>query len=206
METATQSLGTLLDHFGISACALSGVLAARGKQFDFFGVLVLALVTAFGGGSLRDILVGDGPVLWLSTPAFLWNACLTTAVGVAVTSRWKPPASLMEVADALALGFFTMAGARKGFALGLDDSAAVTLGIITGVAGGIIRDVMLGRAPMVFQPGTYFYATAAFIGLLAFCGLRHCLPEDTAMWVAAGIVIAVRMASIRYRLALPVIM
>lgn len=205
MDVTTQSLATLPDHFGISACALSGVLAARGKQVDFFGVLVLALVTAFGGGSLRDILVDDGPVLWLRNPTFLWNACLTTALGVALTSRWKPPHSLMEVADALALGFFAIAGARKGFALGLDDSAAVVLGVITGVAGGMIRDIMLGRIPLVFQPGTYFYATAAFIGLVSFCVLRLYLPEEHAMWLASFIVIAVRLASIRYRLALPVI-
>ena len=205
MDAAPQSLAPLLDHFGISACALSGVLAARGKQVDFFGVLVLALVTAFGGGSLRDILVGDGPVLWLRSPSYLWNACITTTIGLTVTRSWKPPSSLMEVADALALGFFTIVGARKGFSLGLDDSAAVVLGVITGVAGGMLRDVLLGRIPLVFQPGTYFYATAAFIGLVAFCVLRHFVAEEQAMWISSAIVIAVRLGSIRYRLALPVI-
>lgn len=205
MDAATLPLAALLDHFGICSCAMSGVLAARGKQVDFFGVLVLALVTAFGGGSLRDLLVDDGPVLWLKTPSYLWNACITTAVGVLITTRWKPPASLMEVADALALGFFTIVGARKGYYLGFDDIAAITLGIITGVAGGMIRDVLLGRIPLVFQPGTYFYATAAFIGLLVFAVLRHWIPEPHAMWIGAVIVIAVRLASIRYRLALPVI-
>ncbi len=202
MESVT-SLTPLLDHFGISACALSGVLAARGKKVDIFGVLVLALVTALGGGSLRDILVNDTPVLWVRTPSFFLNACLTTFIGVFVTRSWTPPAPLMEIADSIALSFFSIAGARKGYALGFDPSIAVVLGIITGVAGGMIRDVLLGRIPLVFQPGTYFYATAAFVGLLIYCGLREFIPEYGAMWIGVATVLAVRLGSIRYRLAFP---
>jgi uncharacterized membrane protein YeiH len=141
-----------LEHFGICVAAITGVLAASGKRIDLFGVLVLALVTAFGGGTVRDLLVGDTPVVWLRSPVYLANAALTALLTFGIARRWQPPRLALLVADAFALAVFTMIGARKGVVLDFSPAVAVLLGVVTGVAGGILRDVLLGEVPLVFQP------------------------------------------------------
>lgn len=196
-------LATLLDHFGVSVSALSGVLAAREKGLDLFGVLVLALVTAVGGGSLRDVLADDGAVFWLHTPAIFHNVCITAALAFVISHHWEPPKTLFQIADALALCFFAVAGTRKGITLGFAPSVCIALGVITGVAGGIIRDTLMGRVPLVFRKDTYFYATAAMFGGLIYIFLRIPLGDDTATWIAVSAAILLRLGAIRYRLTLP---
>ncbi len=197
------TLPTLLEHFGIAVAAISGVLAARGKQLDLFGVLVLALVTAFGGGSLRDMLIGNGPVAWLRSPEFFSTAWVTAVFAFFVCRWWEPPAMLLQVADALALGFFSVVGTRKGLSFHFVPAVAITLGIITGVAGGIIRDTLTSRVPLVFRQDTYFYATAALFGGGVYCLLRSRTGEDIATWIAVACAITLRLGAIRYRLSLP---
>jgi len=197
------TLTTLLDHFGVSVSALSGVLAAREKGLDLFGVLVLALVTAVGGGSLRDVLAGDGAVFWLHSPGVFHNVCITAVVSFVISHRWEPHKTLFQIADALALCFFAVAGTRKGMSLGFDPSVCVALGVITGVAGGIIRDTLMSRLPLVFHKDTYFYATAAMFGGLIYILLREQAGDDRATWIAVSAAILLRLGAIRYRLSLP---
>lgn len=197
-------LHSILDHFGIAVGALSGVLAARGRGLDLFGVLVLALVTALGGGSLRDVIAGDTPVNWLRSPPYLYTACGTAVVAFFLCRTWEPPASLLQVADAFSLAFFTIAGTQKGLALGFAIMPAITLGVITGVAGGIIRDVLTSRVPMVFQPEIYLYATAAFVGALGYCLLLPVIGNPVVMWLGVALTLTLRLGAIRYRVALPI--
>lgn len=197
------TLPALMEHFGVAVSALSGVLAARGRRLDLFGVLVLALVTAFGGGSLRDVLADDRPVAWLRSPEYFTTVCITAVVGFAVCRWWEPPANLLLVADALALAFFAVVGTRKGLTLGFAAPVSITLGVITGVAGGIIRDTLTGRVPLVFRQDTYFYATAAMFGGLIYCLLREPLGSDSATCLAVTGALLLRLGAIRYRLALP---
>ena len=201
--TEVMALTTLLDHFGVTVSAMSGVLAAREKGLDLFGVLVLALVTAVGGGSLRDLLAGDGAVLWLRSPGVFHNVCITAVVAFVLSHRWEPPKTLFQIADALALCFFAVAGTRKGISLGFAPSACIALGVITGVAGGIIRDTLLGRVPMVFQKDTYFYATVAMFGGLVYFLLHGQVGDEIATWIAVTAAILLRLGAIRYRLSLP---
>src|SRR6476661_6838339 len=104
----------VLEHFGIAVSAVSGVLAARGKRIDLFGVLVLALVTAFGGGTVRDLLVGDFPVVWLRSPEFLLNATSIALVTFFTVRMWNLPHNILLIVDAFALALFSMLGAQKG--------------------------------------------------------------------------------------------
>ncbi len=194
---------SLLEHFGVAVGALTGVLAARGRKVDLFGVLVLALVTAFGGGSLRDLLAGDTPVAWLKSPDLFYTACGTAVVAFIFCRRWSPPAILLHIADAFALAFFAIVGARKGLDLGFAASVAVLLGVITGVAGGILRDVLTGSVPLVFRQDTYYYATAATIGCTTYCLLRWFVTEEVAAWSGVGVTLVIRLCAIRYRLSLP---
>lgn len=193
-----------LEHFGIAVAALTGVLAARGKRIDLFGVLVLALVTAFGGGTTRDLLVGDLPVVWLRSPVYLFNASIIALLGFFIARQWNPPVQVLLVADAFALALFTMIGARKGVVMHFSGPVAVLLGVITGVAGGILRDVLLGQVPLVFQSAIHLYATAAMCGAIVFTVLCHAgIAMTIATPVGVLIVLGMRLAGIRWRLSLP---
>ncbi len=186
--------------------AISGVLAARGKKVDLFGVLVLALVTSFGGGTVRDVLSGNTPVGWIREPAFLLNATVTTFVTFFVRRVRELPRGLLLVADAFALALFTIVGTRKGVALHFDAPVAVMLGVITGVAGGILRDVLTGEVPMVFRPQIYLYATAALAGAVVFVVWNHFAPNQPAVtFVCTGLILALRLVGIRLKLSLPVL-
>lgn len=200
--TATD-LQPYIEHAGIAVGAISGVLAAKGKQVDLFGAMVLALAAAFGGGTTRDLLVGDTPVSWLKHPELMFNA-LGTALATFFGARWlRMPHGLLQVADALTLAFFVMLGTGKGLALEFAPAVAVLLGVVTGVAGGIVRDVLLGEVPAVFRREIRLYATAAMAG-----GAVYVLLHPAGSILAAGcgfvVVLALRLAAMRWRISLPV--
>jgi uncharacterized membrane protein YeiH len=157
-----------LEQFGVTIAAITGVLAARGKQVDLFGVIVLALVTAFGGGTIRDLTLGDVPVFWTKDPRFFLNAAVTAVILFYVVRYHELPTTVLLVADAFVLALFTMLGTRKGLASGAAPPIAVAMGVITGVAGGILRDLLMSEIPLVFRPEIYLYATAAFFGATVF--------------------------------------
>jgi uncharacterized membrane protein YeiH len=193
-----------LEHFGVAVSAVSGVLAARGKKVDLFGVVVLALVTAFGGGTVRDLCLGATPVFWVKAPAFV-----VTAMGAALltfsTARWLTiPRKWFEPADAIALATFTIVGASKSLKFEAGGLIAVVLGTMTGVAGGILRDVLLNELPLVFRKDINLYATAAISGATVYVGLRH-LPLPVVGSAAAGImvILLLRILAIRWEWRLP---
>ena len=167
-------------------------------------MLVLALVTALGGGSLRDMLVGDGAVAWLRMPDLLTTVCVTAVLAFIGCRWWKPPEKLFQIADALALCTFAVAGTHKGVALGFAPVVAITLGVMTGVAGGIIRDTLIGSVPLVFRKDTHFYATAAMFGGLVYCLLYPGMGDDAATWIAVSGAILLRLGSVQFHLTLPV--
>jgi uncharacterized membrane protein YeiH len=195
----------LLEHFAIGVAAIGGVLAARGKRVDLFGVVVLALVTAYGGGTVRDLLVGDTPVAWLRNPAYLLNASLVAVATFFVRRLHELPENFLLVADAFALALFTIVGTRKGVDLHFAAPVSVLLGVITGVAGGILRDVLTGEVPMVFRPHIRLYATAAMAGSVVFVILHRWWPTQPAMTViAVGLILALRVTGIWLKISLPV--
>ncbi|MBI5384697.1 MAG: trimeric intracellular cation channel family protein [Verrucomicrobia bacterium] len=195
---------TWLEHFGVAVAAITGVLAARGKRVDLFGVIVLAVVTAFGGGTVRDLCLGDTPVFWIENPRYLLNA-----VGVAVLTFFAArvrefPGTVLLVADAFALAFFTMVGVKKSLVLGTAPSIAVAMGVITGVVGGVIRDVLTREIPLVFRQQIYLYATASLIGAVVFIFLNRWLPDEHINTILATIItLGLRLGAIRWKLTLP---
>ncbi len=196
----------ILEHFGVSIAAITGVLAARGKQVDLFGVIVLALVTAFGGGTIRDVALGDLPVFWATDSRFFLNAGITAVVLFFAVRYHEPPATFLLVADAFVLALFTMLGTRKGLAFGTAPAIAVAMGVITGVAGGILRDLLIGEIPLVFRPQIYLYATAAFFGAAVYVALGRWSPDQQFnMIVGTCAVLVLRLAGIRWRITLPVL-
>ncbi|MBM3844718.1 MAG: trimeric intracellular cation channel family protein [Verrucomicrobia bacterium] len=194
-----------IEHFGVAVGAIGGALAARGKQLDLFGVVVLAWVTAFGGGSLRDLLLGDLPVFWIRQPELVWT---TTAAALATfgwARRRTTPDNTLVVADACALALFTVVGASKAMNFAVAPSIAVAMGVVTGVAGGMLRDVLTGEIPLVFRQQIYLYATASLCGASTFVLLSEFLPSRPWNPVAGILVtLVMRLAAIRWKLALPV--
>lgn len=198
------STPAVLEHTGIAVAALGGVLAARGKRVDLFGVLVLALVTAYGGGTVRDVMAGDLPPVWLRTSDYLLSGTITAIAAFYIGRIRSLPNAIMLVADAFALALFTVMGARKGVVLGFPMGVSVLFGVVTGVAGGIIRDVLLGEMPLVFRPEIHLYATAALAGASVFVVACHFgLAVSVSTIVGAVVVLGLRLAAIKWRISLP---
>ena len=195
----------LLEQFGVSVAAITGVLAARGKKVDLFGVIVLALVTAFGGGTIRDLMLGDVPVFWTKDALYLLNAVITAVVTFYLVRYHELPATVLLVVDAFVLALFTMIGTRKGLEFAFAPTVAIAMGVITGVAGGMLRDLLLGEIPLVFRQETYLYATAAFLGASLFVVAAH-FSADAQMNMVFGTAatLLLRLAGIRWRMTLPV--
>lgn len=195
----------LLEHFGVAVAAVTGVLAARGKRVDLFGVIVLALVTAFGGGTIRDTILGDFPVFWAKDPRYIYTAGATALGLFFVARRHEIPRNLLQVADAFVLAFFTLVGLVKALNAGFAPAIGVVMGVITGVAGGILRDLLLGELPLVFRREIYLYATAAFGGSLVYVGLVAWNRDSEFDWIAGLLtILALRLAGIRWQISLPV--
>ncbi len=194
-----------LQHFGVAVSAVAGALAARGRRVDLFGVIVLALVTALGGGTIRDICLGATPVFWIAD----WRYALTS-IGTGVAFFWllrplTPLLKYLELADALALALFTVLGTSKSLALEANGFSAVVLGTVTGVAGGVLRDVLLNELPLVFRPEIRLYATASVAGATAFTITHALIPgSNVPLMAGAGVTLAIRLAAIRWSLSLPV--
>ena len=184
--------------------AITGALAAEGRRMDLFGVLVLALVTSLGGGTLRDLVL-DVPVFWRADDWFLWTGLAAGTLTFGAVRYWHPPHQFLLIADAIGLAFVAVLGTEKALAHETTATTAIVLGVVTGVAGGILRDILCGEVPLVFRRETYLYATAAFGGDLVFVLLHRAdYDRTTCLVVAAGVILALRLAGLRWKLALPV--
>src|SRR5436190_15274607 len=193
-----------VEHFAVVGCAASGVLAAEGRRMDLFGALVLALVTAVGGGTIRDLCLG-APVFWIKDPTHVRTAIIA-AVATFVLARFiRMPHRALAVADAIGLALFGVIGTEKALLLGSPPLVAIMMGVITGVAGGILRDVLRREVPWVFQREVDLYATAVFFGALVLVLLRQYAPPSEAhRYIAMSVILALRLAAMRWKLRLPV--
>ena len=193
----------LLDMFGTAVFAASGVLLAGRLRMDPFGVVVLASVTAIGGGTIRDMALGATPVFWITDTNYLWVIFLTCLISMLAIRRPRQmPWYILPVADAIGLAVFVAIGVEKALRFGATPMVAVIMGVITGCGGGVIRDVLAREIPMVLR--TEVYATACIIG-----GIVHTtaltMEVDTAVATLAGIIttLSIRLAAIRWHLSLP---
>jgi uncharacterized membrane protein YeiH len=195
----------VLELGGVAVFAISGVLAAGRKNLDLLGVAVIAVVTAIGGGTLRDVLLDRHPIFWMADPAYLWVILAATVVTLGYMRLWIASRRALLIADALGLAFFTIGGVEIAQQTGHSDPIALLMGTITGVAGGVLRDVLLGEIPLVFRPGR-LYATAAIVGaglyvLLAGRGVS----KEAAALAGMGATAGLRLAAIFWRLELPAV-
>ncbi|HUT32173.1 MAG TPA: trimeric intracellular cation channel family protein [Planctomycetota bacterium] len=190
-----------LDYLGTLAFAVSGALKGVRKEMDVFGVAVLATVTAIGGGTIRDTLLGE-KVFWLHNSVYVPLA-VVAAIAVFVLYRWvqKTHRELL-IFDAIGLGVFTAIGAVKAWDAGTGLVGVVTMGCLTGVGGGIIRDVLAGDVPAVLREEVYASATIAG-AFLFWVLMRAETGPGVAVWAAAALTLLIRLASIALRWRLP---
>jgi uncharacterized membrane protein YeiH len=191
-----------LQILGVTAFAASGAIAALRRRMDLIGVAVLATVTAVGGGTIRDLLL-DRPVFWISDPRYL-AACLVAAAIIVIWMRfWKPPENSLGVADALGLGLFAIGGAQAARSVDSAPVIVVLMGAITGVAGGVIRDILSAEIPAVFRQGQ-LYASAAIFGISGYLLLMWLgLSEPVSALIGMAMVIAIRFAAVFFGIELP---
>jgi uncharacterized membrane protein YeiH len=192
--------GDRLDIAGLSVFAVSGVLVAVRKRVDFVGACFFALVTAVGGGTLRDLLI-DAPVFWMhdASPVIL---CVAIAVAAwLVPLRWWPERAL-EWFDAAGLAAYSVYGASKAMQFGVSPVSAVAAGVITACVGGVIRDITVGVPSILMRHELYVTAAlAASVLFVALSGTGLLAPWPAVVGVIAGF--ALRGAAIRWKLALP---
>ncbi|MEX2530583.1 MAG: trimeric intracellular cation channel family protein [Gemmatimonadota bacterium] len=190
---------------GVAVFAVSGALAAARKGMDLFGVVVIATVTAIGGGTLRDLLLARHPVFWITDTSHLVVGFTAALLTVAYARRRRPPANALAIADAVGLGFFVVAGAEITLKLGHPGIIVVLMGTMTGVVGGVIRDVLSAEIPFIFRKGE-IYATAAIAGASIYILLVWSGGSDLVA-SAGGIVtiVGLRLAAIKWKFRLPII-
>lgn len=193
-----------LDLAGVAVFALSGVIVACRSRMDPFGMLVLAAVTGIGGGTLRDLVLGVRPVFWVTDPICLW-VVLATVVLASVGFRYihHLTRTVLPMVDAVGLALFTAIGAHKALLLDAPGSVAIVMGLFTGVAGGVLRDVLANRVPMVLREE--IYATASIAGGITFVALHGIgTPFPATISATVAITLGLRLAAIRWNLRLPV--
>lgn len=193
----------VMDFFGVAVFAVSGVLAAGRKHLDWFGVLVIATVTAIGGGTLRDLLIDRNPVFWMADTGYLWAIFAATLLTLLVVRFRELPLRVLLVADALGLALFTISGARIAEAGGYADIVVVILGTMTGVAGGVLRDILLAEIPLLLRDGE-IYATAAIAGIVLYLVLQAAgFDRLTAGYAGMAAIVLIRFAAIFFSLRMP---
>ncbi|GAA5524532.1 UPF0126 inner membrane protein YadS [Microbulbifer aestuariivivens] len=191
------------DLIGIAVFAFTGVLAAGHKQMDLFGAVVLACVTATGGGTLRDMIL-NVPVFWLHDSHYLWLASITGVVSFYLIRYLQVPMRLLMTADAMGLAVFVVIGTQKVLALGHSPTIAIVMGVMTGTFGGLIRDLLAGDIPLLLR--REIYATAALSGaaVLVLLDASGTLPGELVAAIAILVTLSIRLAALRWNLSAPI--
>lgn len=193
----------LLDLFGTVVFAIAGSLAAGKKKMDLFGVLVVAFATALGGGTLRDVILGAYPVFWISNTMYIFAAFCASVLTFGLARVFAGRNKMLQIADAFGLAVFTVIGTQKAAALGASPIICVIMGMTTGVAGGMIRDLLSGEIPLILR--AEIYATASLCGAAIFIALSYLFPsENINISVSIAVTLTLRLAAIHWRLSLPV--
>ncbi len=197
---------TVIEVLAVISGAVFGVLLARRKQMDFVGVFAVACVTAFGGGTVRDILLDRHPLFWIAHPNY---PVIVFAVAGLASLMPRIPAWLerfLDVPDAFGLALFSVLGTEYALQANVAPFVAVLFGVITGTFGGVMGDIVCNEVPSLFRPSTPLYATCAFIGCWILIGTTAMsVPADTCRWVSATLIVVIRLIALRYRICLKAI-
>lgn len=193
-----------LDFLGTAAFAISGALVAMRKKFDLFGVFIIGFVTAVGGGTVRDILIGRQPVTWMDNTDYIFVCIVATIFAILVRNKIKYVSKSLSLFDTIGLGIFTIIGTNIGVNADFNPVVSVALGTITATFGGVLRDILCNRVPIIFKKE--IYATACILGGSVFIILQKLEVGINFLYtITALTVIAIRFIAIKLHLSLPLI-
>ncbi|WP_299781816.1 trimeric intracellular cation channel family protein [uncultured Formosa sp.] len=192
----------IIDILGTISFAISGVLVALNKRMDAFGIIIIAFVTATGGGMLRDILIGNTPVSWMKNMTYVYVIVATTILAVIIKRKIDYLKTPMFLFDTIGIGLYTLVGIQKGINLHLHPIICISLGTMTACFGGVLRDILCNQIPVIFRKE--IYATACILGGISFFLLRKLHLESNLIYLISGvIIIAIRLLAVRFKISLP---
>ncbi|HNP17155.1 MAG TPA: trimeric intracellular cation channel family protein [Fulvivirga sp.] len=194
----------IIDIVGTAAFSIAGAFAAMEKKLDVFGIFIIAFVTALGGGTLRDTLIGEVPVKWMLDLSSGMIVLLSTIAALLFTRVIKNYHNVLLLFDSIGLGFFTVVGIQAGIALGLHPIVCITLGTITACFGGVIRDISLNNIPLIFEKDIYA-TTCIFGGVIFFILKKIGLPIMPVEVICLVTIVLFRLLAVRYHWQLPTI-
>ncbi|MDI6049551.1 MAG: trimeric intracellular cation channel family protein [Flavobacterium sp.] len=192
----------LLDIIGTMAFAMSGALTAMNKKMDPFGVFIIAFVTAVGGGTLRDIMIGRTPVGWMLDLKYVYVIIIGFILAIIFRKKFDRLRTSLFLFDTIGLGVFTLIGLEKGINIGLHPVICVALGTMTACFGGVIRDILCTEIPVIFR--REIYATICILGGIVFFILREFNLENDVLYLTTSLVIiSVRLMAVKFKWYLP---
>lgn len=191
-----------LDILGTFAFAISGALVASDQKLDLFGVAIIAFVTAVGGGMLRDILINAHPINWIGDLNYLYTILSAVILTFLFKSKILPLSKTMFLFDTVGLGVFTLLGLKKGLSFDLHPIVALIMGMISAVFGGVLRDVLTNKIPLIFEKE--IYASACLAGGVSYLILNNFkVPENITFIISASVIVIIRVVAVRFHLQLP---
>lgn len=192
----------LLGMFSIGVFAVTSVIATQNKNLDIFSVVFLGAVTALGGGTIRDMILGQLPVYWVKDLWFLWVAVGTSLVAFFIVRSLSNRQTLLLYLDALGIALFSITAAAKTLGLGYSPSIAIVMGLITAIFGGILRDVLAGTPSLLLRKE--MYATPILVGLCIYVALNRWLPNpELNIPLSISITFIIRACAIHFKLHYP---
>lgn len=190
-----------LDFAGTFAFAVSGIRMASKKQMDWFGAYIIGLVTAIGGGTVRDLLLDVSP-FWMTDPKYFITTGIALLAILVFKDKLLKLGSTLFLFDTIGLGLFTVVGLAKSMDAGLPFWVCIILGSITGSVGGVTRDIILNQVPLIFRKD--IYALACVVGGAVFFALHHFeVPKELTEFISAGSVILIRLLAVKFEIHLP---
>ncbi|WP_179352009.1 trimeric intracellular cation channel family protein [Winogradskyella vidalii] len=191
-----------IDILGTIAFAISGALIAMKKQMDLFGVLIIAFVTAAGGGTLRDVMIGVEPVSWMRNMTFVYIVIGSATFAVIFRKQISYLLKSLFLFDTIGIALYTVVGIETGLVAGLHPVVCIAMGTMTACFGGVLRDILCNEIPVVFRKE--IYATACILGGFTYFILLHFFSDKNILFIIAGlVVIVVRLVAVIFKISLP---
>ena len=192
----------VLDIIGTFAFAISGALVASKKEFDLFGVIIIAFATAVGGGMMRDVLINAHPINWIGDLNYIWTILAAVVFTFLFKSKIAPLSKTLFLFDTIGIGVFTLLGTQKGLSYDLHPFIAIVMGMVSSVMGGVIRDVLTNEVPLIFKKE--IYASACLAGGAVYLATNYFnMPESVQFMATILTVIIIRLLAVRFKLKLP---
>jgi uncharacterized membrane protein YeiH len=192
----------VIDILGTIAFAISGVSVAMNKRMDVFGLLIIAFVTSIGGGTVRDLLIGQTPVSWMTNMTYVYVILAATVFTIIFQNKINYLRMSLFLFDTIGIGLYTVVGVEKGLSAGLHPIICIALGTMTACFGGVIRDILCNEIPVIFRKE--IYATACIAGGIVYFVLRELPIDNNLIFIIAGAtVISIRLIAVKFKVSLP---